>query len=575
MDKKQIISILNEIGTILELQGENPFKARAYYNAARTLETLPGDVVELIKSGEIAQVKGIGKALSDKLSKLVLEGRLPYYEELKQSVPPGLFEMLKIPGMGPKKVKAVYDTLGIDSLGALEYACKENRLRDLPGFGEKTQEKILKGIELRRKYNERFHYPVAENQAQQVLEYLKKNPTINRIQIAGSLRRKKETIKDIDLVASCRAADRVQIMDYFVAAPGIQEVVSKGVTKSTVRFDSGISCDLRLVEDDQFPFLLQHSTGSKEHNTALRARAKSLGFTMNEYGLFPAGKETSVPCADEAQVYQALGLRFIPPELRENMGEIEAAADGNLPELVSEQQIKGLLHVHSRYSDGANSLEELVQACRALGLEYLGISDHSKSAYYANGLNETRIRQQHEEIDRLNEKYTDFRIFKGIEADILPDGSLDYEDAVLEWFDFVIASVHSSFKMSREEMTRRICRALEHPLVTILGHPTGRLLLGREPYPLNLDAVLETAARHRKIIEINANPHRLDMDWRWGKTAAEMGIRTAINPDAHHLDGLQDYKIGVGIARKAWYSDKLVINTRDREELDQLFREHK
>ncbi len=571
MDKKQIIAILNEIGTILELKGENPFKSRAYFNAARTLETLPGDVTEIIRSGEIANVKGIGKALSEKLFRLGSEGRLPYYEQLTESVPPGLFEMLKIPGMGPKKVKAVYETLGIDSLGALEYACKENRLRDLPGFGEKTQEKILKGIELRRKYSERFHFPVAQNQAQTIFNYLRENTAIIRLEIAGSLRRKKETIKDIDLVASCEVVQREAIMDYFTAFPDVQEVVLKGSTKSTLLLNSGISCDLRLVEEAQFPFLLQHSTGSKEHNTALRARAKAMNLTMNEYGLFPRGREESVPCKNESDVYKALGLDFIPPEMRENLGEIEAAEKHTLPNLVEPAQIKGLLHVHTRYSDGVNTIEELVLACKEMGLEYLGITDHSKSAYYANGLSEERIKQQQEEIDRLNEKYPDFRIFKGIEADILPDGSLDYEDRVLEWFDFVIASVHSAFKMSGDEMTRRICRALEHPLVTILGHPTGRLLLGREPYELDMVKVLESASRHQKIIEINANPHRLDMDWRWGKRAAELGIKTAVNPDAHNLNGLYDYEIGVGIARKAWFSPENVINTLSHAELARLF----
>jgi len=567
MDKKHIVAILEEIGTMLELQGENPFKSRAYFNAARAIESTQQDVQELIRSGKISQIKGIGKALTEKLTELVETGRLAYYENLKASFPPGLLEMLKIPGMGPKKVKTVYDILGITTIGELEYACKENRLRDLNGFGQKTQEKILKGIELRRKYSERFFYPEAWQQAQQLAAYLREQADIIRLEIAGSLRRKRETVKDIDLVASCEPQHRQTIMEYFTNFPGHSDVVGRGQTKSTIILQSGISCDLRLVDDAQFPFLLHHFTGSKEHNTALRRRAKNMKLTMNEYGLFPQGSNQSLSCADESQIFNTLKLPFIPPELRENQGEIEAAENNTLPQLVRAEQFKGLFHAHSTYSDGAASIEEMARACQQMGLQYLGITDHSKSAFYANGLSEDRIKQQHEEIDMLNARLNNFIVLKGIEVDILPDGRLDYTDDVLEAFDFVIASVHSAFKMSEKDMTQRICRALQHPLVTMLGHPSGRLLLGREPYPLNMAQVLETAARYGKIVEINANPHRLDMDWRWGKLANELGIQTAVNPDAHTVEGLQDYLIGVGIARKGWFTAEGVLNTLDKEQL--------
>lgn len=572
MDKKEIIHILEEIGTLLELKGENPFKARAYYNAARTLETLSSDPIPLIKSGEIAEVKGIGSAIYGKLKTLVESGQLPYYQELKASLPAGLLDLLKIPGLGPKKVKSIYEKLHISTVGELEYACLENRLRDLDGFGQKSQENILKSIEIHKRYRERYHYHIAAAEAGQILEYLQKKPELTRLEVAGSLRRKRETIKDIDIVASCPAGQREKIMDYFTCYPQTDRIIAKGTTKSTILLHAGLQCDLRLVDDLQFPFLLHHSTGSKEHNTAMRQRAKSMGLTMNEYGLFREGKNESLPAADEAAIFKALGLSEIPPELRENTGEIEAASRQQLPQLVEAGQLRGLFHAHTLYSDGTAGIKEMADACRGLGFQFLGISDHSKAAFYANGLNEERVKQQQEEIDQLNALYNDFVILKGIEVDILADGTLDYADEVLASFDFVIASVHSSFKMSEAEMTRRICRALANPYVTMLGHPTGRLLLGREAYPLNMAVVLERAAQYKRIIEINANPHRLDLDWRWGKKARELGLKTAINPDAHAPEGLNDFHLGLGIARKGWFEAADVVNTLSAGELKDYFR---
>jgi len=572
IEKKEIIKILEEIGTILELQGENPFKARAYFNAARTLESLNRDVPELICKGEIGQIKGIGKALSEKLFTLVTSGHLPYYEELRRSIPPGLFDLLKIPGMGPKKVKTVYDKLSITTVGELEYACKENRLRDLTGFGRKTQEKILQGIALRKKYSERFLYPQALAAGQGLLNYLRQNRHIKRCELAGSLRRKRETVKDIDIVASCPANMRRPVADHFLNYPEKASVTGSGLTKASIVLNNGLACDLRLVENSQFPFALRHFTGSKEHNTALRQRAKKMNLTMNEYGLFPKGSDQSLPCKSEEDLFKALGLSFIPAELRENTGEIQAAEKGLLPALIGEEQIKGLFHVHSSYSDGSASVREMAERCQELGFEYMGISDHSRSAFYANGLSEQRIKDQHAEIDRLNARFKNFTILKGIEADILPDGRLDYPDAVLASFDFVIASVHSSFKMSEQEMTARIIKAVRHPLVTMLGHPSGRLLLGREAYAVDMERILHIAARYNKIVEINANPHRLELDWRWGKLAAELKIKTAVNPDAHSPEGLQDYRLGVGIARKGWFTSKRVVNTFHLAEVQALFK---
>ncbi len=570
MNKKEVAKILEEIGTILDLKGENPFKVRAYYNGARIVETLDKDLADLVKTREIAGIKGIGKALVEKISTLVNEGSLPFYDELKSSIPEGLLQMLKIPGLGVKKVKVIFDKLGIISIGELEYACRENRLRDLQGFGQKSQDKVLKSIELQKKYSERFLVPVAEDEARQVIDYLKKNRKIIRVEIAGSLRRKMETIKDLDIIASCDEGNGEDIMQFFVSYDQSIRIISQGVTKSAIILDSGITAELRLVNDSEYPFLLQHATGSKEHNTQMRRLAKEHNYKMNEYGLFSDDK--LIVCKDEYEIYTNLGLQIIPPELREGMGEIESAKVKYLPEVYDGNPFYGLFHVHTTYSDGANSLKEIADACQSMGLEYVGICDHSKSAFYANGLSEERVKEQQTEIDQLNARYNEFKIFKGIEADILQDGSLDYEDDVLATFDFVIASVHSNFNLSEEAMTERICRALQNPYVTMLGHPTGRLLLAREPYKVDMEKVIDVAGNERKIIEINANPFRLDLDWRWGKLARSKGIKTAINPDAHSVEGLKDYHYGIGIARKGGFSKKEIINTFTMNEMEAYFK---
>ncbi|MBN2424453.1 MAG: DNA polymerase/3'-5' exonuclease PolX [Calditrichaceae bacterium] len=474
--------------------------------------------------------------------------------------------------MGAKKVKTVYEKLGVDSIGSLEYACKENRLRDLPGFGQKTQDNLLKSIQLKKKYDEQYHYPPAKRIAEQVLEYLHKAPGIIDLEIAGSLRRKKEIIHDIDIVGSAKKQDQQTIMDYFVNYPDNKQSLAHGKTKTTIVMKHGIHCDLRLVETDQFPFLLHHSTGSKEHNTAMRQLAKDKNCRMNEYGIFKGNNDKSEKCADEHEIYSFFSLQYIPPELRENMGEIEAAGRHELPNLVQENQIKGVFHAHSVWSDGSNSIRELAEKCRSLGFEYLGITDHSKSAFYANGLDEERIKKQHEEIEKLNEEFTDFTIFIGIESDILTSGKLDYDDDVLESFDFVIASVHSAFNLSQKEMTKRICSALKHPCTTMLGHPSGRLLLGREAYQVDMEAIIECAVQNNVIIEINANPHRLDMDWHWGRLAEKHQLITSINPDAHSIDGIEDFRYGVGIARKGWFTADRVLNTRSCDAVTSFFK---
>ncbi len=570
MNKKEVANILESIGTILDLKGENPFKSRAYYNAARIIETLNEDISMLVERGTLAELKGIGSALSEKITILVKTGQLPYYETLKTSVPAGLFDLLSIPGLGAKKVKAIYEKLNITTIGELEYACRENRLRELDGFGQKSQDKILQGIELHKQYRERFLFPVAAGAAHSLLAYLQQNKHFKRLEVAGSLRRKKETIKDIDIVASSLPKNSQALMDYFLQFENKAQIINQGNTKSTIILKSGIQADLRLVTDDEFPFLLHHSTGSKEHNTAMRSLAKMKNLKMNEYGLFRGTKKIS--CQSEEEIFQILGLQFIPPELREDLGEIEAAQQNALPKLYDGNPFYGIFHIHSNYSDGSNSLAEIAAHCQKKGWQYVGICDHSKSAFYAHGLDEQRVNQQHREIDDLNSKNKHFRILKGIEVDILVDGKLDFKDDILSTFDFVIASVHSNFNLDMESMTQRICKALHNPYVTMLGHPTGRLLLGREAYAVNMEQVLKAASQYRKIIEINCNPFRLDLDWRHGKLAKSLSVKTALNPDAHALEGIDDYVYGIGIARKSWFETGDILNSYNLSQVQTIFK---
>ena len=559
MDKFGIIEILNEIALLLQLKGDNPFKIRAYENGARILEFLDEDLETLVQEKRLGKIKGIGQALEQKIEELVTTGRLIFYEELKQEFPETLFDLFKVPGLGPKKVRVLYDELGITTLGELEYACLENRLLILPGFGEKTQQNILKGIEGLKHYQSNFLYSEARIVADEIVMGILNQPGVTQAHVGGSLRRHKEVVKDIDILAASQWP--VSLMDWFADMEDVDTIIGKGETKTSIKLKNGMNVDLRVVSPEQYPYALQHFTGSKEHNTKMRHIAKNQGLKMNEYGLFQGEEETLIPCKDEAEIYRYIGMDYIPPELREDRGEIEAAMEGNLPKLVEPEDIKGVLHVHTNYSDGRATLKEMADEALRLGYRYIGISDHSQSAYYANGLTPDDIQKQHIEIDELNKAYKgDIRILKGIESDILPDGSLDYPDEILSTFDFVIASVHSGFSMDKEAMTERILKALDNPYITILGHPTGRLLLSREGYPLDMDAVLERAAQKGVAIEINANPYRLDLDWRWCRRAKELGIKIAVCPDAHDLRSLGYITYGVGIARKGWLTAADIFN---------------
>ncbi|HLI69615.1 MAG TPA: DNA polymerase/3'-5' exonuclease PolX [Ktedonobacteraceae bacterium] len=580
MDKSEIANVLEQVAALLELkEGSNVFEVRAYQNAARSVNSLDGDIEELTRAGKLKGTPGLGTTIIKRIEELVNTGKMAFYEELVNNTPAIKLEMMRIPGVGPKKINAIYNQLHVNSIDELVQACQEHQVASLPGFGKKTEEKILQGIAFLAQHSDRHLYSEVEEQARLMQEALSSVPGIVRMQVAGSLRRRRETVKDIDMVISVAddASDevRAKIMEVFTSQPNVQIITGKGTTKSSVVLAKGINMDLRVVGDSQFPYTLHHFTGSKEHHIPLRRRALSMNMTINDYGLF-RGKEPHlelVPCKDETELYAALGLDYIEPELREDMGEIEAAARHQLPKLVQESDLKGVLHTHSTWSDGHNSLREMVEACLKRGYTYLGMSDHSKTAAYAGGLNEDALKRQHEEIDRLNEEYKGrIRIFKGIECDILRDGALDFSDEVLSTLDFVVASIHSQFNLSQQEQTRRVLRAIAHPYVDIIGHPTGRLLLSREGYPIDLDAVIDAAAEHGVCIEINAHPSRLDLDWRYLHRAREKGIKIPINPDAHAADGIDVMRYGVYIARKGWLRASDVLNTMSAEEIEAFFR---
>ncbi len=564
MNNSEVAGIFEEIGTLLELRGENPFKCRAYHNAGRIVNGLTEDLATIIEKNELQNIKGIGQGLAEKIVELITTGKLEYYEELKKSLPPGLREMLRIQGLGPKRIKILYEKLKIRSVDELKSAAEGNKLASLDGFGSKSQENILQGIDNLQKHADKHLYSEARAAAERVLGVIRAVKGVSRSDIAGSLRRRKEVIGDIDILASAKSAAIPSVMKAFVSHEDVEQIVAKGETKSSVRLKSGISCDLRVITDAEYPFALAYFTGSKEHNVEMRSLSKKFGWSLNEYSFSSLkGKGKRMPaCTSEEDIYKALRLEYVPPELRENMGEMEAAGSGKLPKIVSEDDIRGTFHCHTTYSDGVNTLTEMADAARRLGWEYIGIADHSKVAAYAGGLSEERVKQQHKEIDKLNKTFDKFRVFKGTEVDILSDGTLDWSEKVLERFDFVVASVHSKFKMTESEATKRVIRALKNKHVTMLGHPTGRLLLERDGYPVNMIEVIKVAADLGKIIEINAHPVRLDLDWRFCKYAKEKGVRISINPDAHATKGLKDVAYGVGIARKGWLEKDDIINTR-------------
>ena len=568
MNKDQVAEVLTDIATLLELKGENPFKTRAYQNAARTIETLSEPLDKVVAEARLADIKGIGEALQQKITELVTTGRLQYYEDLKAATPPGLVAMLDIPGLGPKKIKALHDELGIDTVEKLEQACKDGKIAVLKGFGEKTQTNIIEGINRRRAYASRHLISEALPRAEPLLEALRSHPDVIRCSTAGSLRRHREVIGDIDLLASSKQP--AAVIEFFTSQPGILNVIAKGETKASVLLEGGIQSDLRVVSDAEYSSALLYFTGSKEHNIIMRQRAIDRGLRLNEYGLFHSKVETRDPkllvkCRTEEEMFEKLGLHYIPPEMREDMGEIALAEKGPLPRLIEWTDLKGSLHNHSTWSDGHQRPEEIAKAMRELGLAYWGITDHSKSSFQANGLDAARVRQQLKEIASINatlaKEGTDFRLLTGTEVDILKDGKLDFPNDLLAELDVVIVSIHQSFNQTEAETTARLIGAAQNPYVHILGHLTGRLLLEREPYKVDHRAVISACAETGTWIELNAHPMRLDMDWRWWPYAKSKGVKCAINCDGHRLGDAAFLRLGAGIARKGWLTKEDVVNT--------------
>ncbi len=581
MTKAQIAEVLEQIATLLELKDENPFKIRAYANAARAIEAWGGGLSELQDEETLKKLPGIGKAIAGKIKELATTGSLKYLDELRAEFPAAILELFSIPGLGAKKIKALYEQLHISSIEQLQQACQSGRVAQLPGFGETTQEKLGRAIAERATHSGSFQFGQVATEAETLRRELAALPDALRVEVAGSYRRRREIVRDLDFIVATKNAE--MITKFLTEHPLVASVIAQGPTKTSVRLRSGIQCDLRVVNPAEYPFALNYFTGSKEHNIEMRNRALKRGWTLNEYRLAPLPAEPKkgkplkpgkIPrIHDESDLYRALALDFIPPELREQCGEFEAAETHALPQLIEKENLRGTFHCHTTASDGHNTLEEMAAAAQELGLEYLGIADHSRSSIQAHGLDEPKLRAQAATIRKLNRKFDGFRLFAGVECDILRQGALDFSDDLLRDLDFVVASVHSVFNLSEAEMTRRIIRAMESPYVTMLGHPTGRLLLKREPYTVDIPAILEAAAATGTWIEINAAPKRLDLDWRWWPLAKEKGVKCVINPDAHRVERLQDLWFGVGVARKGWLSKNDVMNCLPLAKMEKALRQ--
>jgi len=579
---KDVAECLEEIGILLRLAGENDFKAIAFDRAARTIESMDKPIGVYVANGEVTSISGIGKSIATDIYSLFETGEIPVLTELKQTVPAGLIKWLDISGLGPKSVYKIHHALGITELDELKKACEDGSVAALPGLGAKSAEKILKSIAWMEQFSERCRLDEAHLIAERVLDLLEDQPGVQEISVAGSYRRSMETIGDIDVLIGASEDVASSLFDVFTGDEQVMEVLGRGDTKSSVRTREGRQVDLRIVKPEQFPAALMYFTGSKEHNVAMRQRARDRGMALNEYGLFKLDADGNtnfdqpVEYGSEQDIYRQLGLSWVPPELREDRGEVAYFAEHESMDLVQESDIRGVLHAHSTWSDGKYSIEEMARACLDRGFEYLGLTDHSKTAAYAGGLDVRRVQQQWKEIDAVNDKLYreghNFRVFKGIESDILADGSLDYDEDILTGFDFIIASVHFSLDMPPEKMLDRLVRAVEHPRTTILGHPTGRLLLKRDGSKVDLNTVIERAAAAGTAIEINANPWRLDIDWRYGNKAKEVGLMTAVCPDAHETDGIDDIQYGVRIARKAKFNKERVLNTMSVKEISDWFK---
>jgi len=564
-----IATIFEEIGNLLEIKGENPFRIRAYHNAARQMESMGVPAADMVANEEdLTELPGIGDDLAAKIKEIVETGKCKALEQLRHEMPPTLTELLKLPGLGPKRVKVLYESLKVDTIDELVKAAKSGAIRDLPGFGEKTEVAILQALEVRAGMEQRFKLAVAAQYAESLKYYLAKQRGVKDVVIAGSYRRRKETVGDIDILAT--AAKSEPVMDAFVKYDEVADVLSKGTTRSTVVLQSGLQVDLRVVEQKSFGAALHYFTGSKAHNIAIRKLGQSSKLKINEYGVFKGEKH--VAGKTEESVFKSVGLPFIPPELRENNGEIEAAKKKRLPKLVERKALKGDLHAHTKATDGHNTLEEMAAAAHKAGLSYLAITEHSRHLRVAHGLDVKRLRAQVDAIDTLNEKLKGITLLKGIEVDILDDGTLDLPDSVLKELDLVVVAVHSNFKLERKKQTARIVRALDNPYVDILAHPSGRLIAEREPYDVDMLRVIRAAKENGVHLELNAHPERLDLTDAHCRMAKDEGVRIAISSDAHGIHEFAYLDYGIGQARRGWLENDNIVNTRALSALKRLLR---
>jgi len=559
----EVAQLLRRIADMLEIKGEIVYKSVAYRRAADNIANLGRDIRDVWREGKLRTIPGVGEALAKKLDELFRTGRLEYYEKLQEEIPPGVVSLLAIPDVGPKTAKLMWERLGILSVAEVEKAAREGLLRTLPGLGEKSEQRILRGIEMLYRRSERIPLGTALPVAQELLDALREVPETLRASAAGSLRRMCATVGDLDLLVSSYHPQA--IMDAFVRLPQVAEVDLSGETKTTVILHNGLQVDLRVLPPERYGSLLQYFTGSKAHNVVLRGLALDRGLSLSEYGFKRDGEE--ILCAEEEEVYHTLGLDWIPPELREDRGEVEASAEHRLPTLIELSDLRGDLHCHTNWSDGAASIEEMAQAAIARGYEYLVISDHTQSLGIARGLTPERLRKQREEIRRVDERYPNLRLLQGCELEIRADGTLDYPDDVLAELDVVVASVHSGLRQDRESLTSRLLAAVRNPHVDVIGHLTGRILGQRDPGDVDVEAVLREAARTGTIIEVNSIPDRLDLNDVYIRRAIELGVRLAINSDAHSVDGLGAVRFGVAMARRGWAEAKHVVNTYHLEGL--------
>jgi DNA polymerase (family X) len=570
MTNAEIAADFEQVADLLEFQNANPFRVRAYRNAGRTIRELPEELETVVAAGkaELTDIEGIGKDLAEKIVTLVKTGRLPMLDELLAEVPESVLAIMRVPGLGPKRAATLFHDLKIANLDQLRTACEEHRIRELKGFGDKTEQSILKGLDIAGEADRRMLWAEADEHVQAILKHLSGCSGVDEIEAAGSYRRGKDTVGDIDLLAVAR--DPKKVMDRLAQYEGVKEIVNRGETKMTVRLTAGPQVDLRVVPEESFGAALQYFTGSKEHNILLRGRAKDRGLKINEYGVFRG--EKSIAGRSEEDVYATLDLPCFPPELREARREFEWADTGTLPELITLEDIRGDLHAHSTWTDGLNSIEEMAAAAKKRGYKYLAITDHSKRVTMVGGLNADALRRQWAEIDTLNKRLKGFMVLKGVEVDILERGGLDLDDDVLAEADWVVASLHYGQNQTREQITRRVIEALENPHVCAIGHPTGRMLLKRKPYEIDLEAVIKAAAEHGKFLELNAHPIRLDLDDAACAAAKSHGVRIVIATDAHRLDGLEAMRYGILQARRGGLTKADVVNAHPWPQVKKMLR---